>query len=198
MVRFVLGPESNVVPDLANRLPGRGVWLTTSRDLVETACRKQLFSKGFKCQARVPADLPDHLEKHLVGRLVATISLARKAGQAVTGFEKTKAAIASGNCALVLQAADGAPDGRLRISRIAGQLRLIDLLTAEELGLAFGRDFAIHAALEPGGLAERAKFEARRLAGLRPGIEEKAAASHAAVYDVEEDRSSDDLAQDIG
>lgn len=187
-----------MVPDVAGRLPGRGAWLTASRPLVELAAKKKLFSRSFKSQVAVPEDLASVLERRLVEKLVSTISLARKAGDAVTGFEKTKAIVLSGNCALLIQASDGAEDGVNRIARLAGTLPRIGLLTAQELGLAFGRDFAIHAALGPGGLAERAKIEARRLAGMRPGIDEKAAADLAAGFDVEDNGPSNGLAQDIG
>jgi len=91
LVRFVLGPEAVVVPDLAAKLPGRGVWLTAERALVERAVAKKLFSRAFKAQAAAPGDLADRLEALLAQRLIDVIGLARKAGQAVTGFEKVRA-----------------------------------------------------------------------------------------------------------
>ncbi|MEM7506933.1 MAG: RNA-binding protein [Pseudomonadota bacterium] len=169
MIRFVLGPGDQVVPDLAAKLPGRGVWLTADRALVETAVKKRLFSRGFRTQAGVAPDLADLLERLLTERLTSILAMARKAGQAVTGFEKTKARLADGSGAIWVEARDGAADGRTKLQRVAGGPPGIGVLTAQELGLAFGRDFAIHAALDAGGLAKRALAETHRLAGFRPG-----------------------------
>jgi predicted RNA-binding protein YlxR (DUF448 family) len=176
LVRFVLGPEAEVVPDLAAKLPGRGVWLTAERALVERAVAKKLFSRAFKAQAAAPADLADRLEALLAGRLIDLIGLARKAGHAVTGFEKVRARLKEGAAGALVQASDGAADGKAKLARLAGGVpggapggvAVIEVLTAHELGLAFGRDFAIHAALDRGGFADRAIGEAARLSGLRP------------------------------
>jgi predicted RNA-binding protein YlxR (DUF448 family) len=172
LVRFVLGPEAVVVPDLAGRLPGRGVWLTAERALVERAVAKKLFSRAFKAQAAAPADLADRLEALLASRLIDLIGLARKAGHAVTGFEKVRARLKEGAAGALVQASDGAADGKAKLARLAGGVpggvRIIEVLDSTELGLAFGRDFAIHAALDRGGFADRAIGEAARLGGLRP------------------------------
>ena len=156
-----------MVPDLAGKLPGRGVWLTAERDLVDKAEAKRLFSRGFKTQAAVPEGLADLLEKLSAERLIQIMAMARKAGQAVTGFEKVKARLA-GSDALLVQASDAGADGREKMDRVAGTRPRITALTGQELGLAFGRAFAIHAALDAGGLADRALAETDRLAGLRP------------------------------
>ncbi len=172
LVRFVLGPDAQVVPDLAGRLPGRGVWLTAERALVERAVARKLFSRAFKAHAAAPADLADRLEALLAGRLIDVIGLARKAGQAVTGFEKVRARLKEGAAGALVQASDGAADGNAKLARLAGRppggVTIIEVLDSTELGLAFGRDFAIHAALDRGGFADRAIGEAARLDGLRP------------------------------
>ena len=172
LIRFVLGPGAVVVPDLAAKLPGRGVWLTAERALVERAVAKGLFSRAFKAKAAAPADLADRLEALLAGRLIDLIGLARKAGQAVTGFEKVRARLKEGAAGALVQASDGAADGKAKLARLAGGVpggvRIIEVLDSTELGLAFGRDFAIHAALDRGGFADRAIGEAARLGGLRP------------------------------
>jgi predicted RNA-binding protein YlxR (DUF448 family) len=167
LVRFVLGPGGEVVPDLAARLPGRGVWLTAERALVDRAVAKRLFARAFRAPATAPADLADRLEALLARRVVELIGLARKAGQAVTGFEKVRARLKEGGVAALIEASDGAPDGRDKLARIAPDVPVIDALDAQELGLAFGRDFAIHAALDRGGFADRVIGEAARLGGLR-------------------------------
>lgn len=174
LIRFVLSPDGHAVPDLAGKLPGRGAWLTARRDLVERAVKKNLFSRAFRQPVKVDPDLPDLLERLLAQRLVETISLARRAGAAITGAEKVRARIVSGQAAVLVQASDGAADGIEKLKRLAdaaggGDITHIRLLTAAELGLAFGRDFAIHAALDAGGFAVRACAEAARLSGLRNG-----------------------------
>lgn len=165
-------PDGIAVPDLAGKLPGRGVWLTADRELAATAEKKKLFSRGFKAQTAVPEGLADLLEKLIADRLVQQIALARKAGQAVTGFEKVKSALQNGAVRALIEASDGSADGRDRLLRLANGVSqpvpVIGALTGHELGLAFGRDFAIHAALEGRGVADRALFEARRLSGFRP------------------------------
>ncbi|HSF94761.1 MAG TPA: RNA-binding protein [Thermohalobaculum sp.] len=167
MIRFVLDPGGALVPDLAAKLPGRGVWLTADRALVEKAVKKRLFARGFRTAVQVPDDLAERLEGLLAARLVETIGLARKAGQAVTGFEKVRARVRGGAAGALVQASDGAQDGKAKLARLAGSLPRVEVLTAQELGLAFGRDFAIHAALDRGGFADRAVLDANRLGGLR-------------------------------
>lgn len=181
LIRFALAPDGEVVPDLAARLPGRGVWLTADRALAERAVKKKLFARGFKAQVKVPDDLPDRLEALLVERMVATIGFARKAGAAVTGAEKVRARIVSGAAGLLLQARDGSPAGRAKMAALAhgaggGRVGVVELLDSSELGLAFARDFAIHAALDSGGFAARLVAEARRLSGFRDAPPDGAAA----------------------
>ena len=198
MVRFVLDPEGRVIPDVACRLPGRGVWLTAARPHLERALKKKLFSKGFKTQAKAPDDLPEMVEQLLTDRLISLIALARKAGAAVTGFEKTKAVLTSGRPCVLLQALDGAAEQRAKLARLSRGRPQIGVLTASELGLAFGRGFAIHAALDAGGLATRALTEAWRLSGFRSGPEVEAEVDPAAFGELKEQGPRGGLAQDIG
>ena len=168
LLRFVAGPDGSVVPDLAGKLPGRGAWLTADRALVDKAMRKRLFARSFRAPVTAPEDLADRVERLLAARLIERIALARKAGRAVTGFEKTRAMLESGAAGVLFGASDGAPEGRGRLARLAAGVPVVSLLDSGELGLAFGRDFAIHAALEKGGgFSRKALFEARRLAGFR-------------------------------
>ena len=167
LVRFVLGPDGSVVPDLAGRLPGRGVWVTARRDLVTLAARKNLFARSLKAPARAAADLADQVEAGLARRLIEALGLARKAGLAVAGFEKVKARLRRGPVAALVEARDGAESGKARLRPLAAGAARIACLDADELGLAFGRDSVIHAALETGGAADRAVREARRLEGFR-------------------------------
>ncbi|MEM6623449.1 MAG: RNA-binding protein [Pseudomonadota bacterium] len=172
LIRFVVSPDGEAVPDVAGKLPGRGAWLTADRLLVQRAVTKRLFSRGFRQQVRVAEDLPDRLEELLARRLIEGLSMARKAGQLVTGAEKVRARITGGTTSMLLQAHDGAADGIAKIARLAdavsgGQIARIGVLSSSELGLAFGRDYAVHAALDQGGFTARVRVDAARLSGFR-------------------------------
>jgi len=172
MIRFVLDPEGVVTPDLAERLPGRGVWVTARRDLVEKAVKKNLFARSAKQPARAPEGLADLVEAGLARRAVEALGLARKAGLTVAGFEKVRARLKQGPVAALIEARDGAEQGRARLRPMAGDAPILAALTAVELGLAFGRDSVVHAALDAGGAADRVVREARRLDGFRAATED--------------------------
>lgn len=167
LVRFVVGPEGEVVPDIAGRLPGRGIYVAASRALVEKAAKKGLFSRAARAPVKAPADLAETVEALLARRVVELLSLARKAGDAVTGYEKVKDWLVSGRGRVLIQAEDGSERGKSKLRPPEGENRLISWLSAREIGLAFGRERAIHAALAAGGLSERVVEEAARLAGFR-------------------------------
>ncbi|PWR02180.1 RNA-binding protein [Meridianimarinicoccus roseus] len=167
LVRFVVGPGDVVVPDILGRLPGRGMWLTADREVLETAVRKRAFSRGAKKQVAPPADLADMVEAALLRRVTDLLSLARKSGAAVAGYEKTKAWLVSGEAEVLLQAADGSERGKAKLRPPDGPDSLIGIMTASELGLAFGRENVIHGALAGGGLTTRVVEEAARLQGMR-------------------------------
>lgn len=167
LIRFALDPEGRLTPDLAERLPGRGVWLTADRALAAEAVKKRQFSRAFRQPVEAPADLPDLLERLLAARLIEAVSLARKAGLAANGFEKVRARLRAGPAGALLAASDGADDGRAKLASLAGEAPVVDSLTAEELGRAFGRDAVVHAVLDAGGATERVIRESRRLDGFR-------------------------------
>ncbi|MCT8158533.1 RNA-binding protein [Pseudoruegeria sp. SHC-113] len=167
LIRFVVGPDGTVVPDLAEKLPGRGLWVSADRAALELAAKKKLFSRAARQQVAVPEGLADHVEALLARRVVDLISLARKAGLAVTGFEKVKDWIVSGRGAVLIQANDGSERGKSKLRPPPGKGAYIDVLSASELGLAFGRENVIHGALAAGGLTTRVVEEATKLTGLR-------------------------------
>lgn len=166
LIRFVLGPEGEVVPDLAGKLPGRGLWVSAEREVLETAVRRNAFARAARAPAKVPEDLVAAVEAQLARRVVELVSLARKAGLAVCGFEKVKGWLAEGKAKVLLQASDGSVRGKSKLWTPQGG-RYFGCLTAQELGLAFGREHAIHGALAAGGLTSRVIEEAARLSGLR-------------------------------
>ncbi|MDD8022146.1 MAG: RNA-binding protein, partial [Paracoccaceae bacterium] len=166
LVRFVLGPDGLIYPDLAEKLPGRGIWVTAERTAIDRAAAKGLFARAAKAPAKVPENLADLVEQGLAHRVVELISLVRKSGRAVVGFEKVKSWLADGRAKVLLQASDGSDRGKGKLWTPEGG-RWFGCLTSTELGLAFGRDHAIHGALAAGGLTPRVISEAARLAGMR-------------------------------
>jgi hypothetical protein len=169
MIRFVIDPENRVTPDLAGKLPGRGVWVGARREALEKAVGKKLFSRAAKRPVTASDGLIDDVERLLVRRVSDAIGLARKAGLAVTGFEKVKARLKAGGAAVLLEARDASEQGKAKLAPMAGEAEVIGCLDKDELGLAFGRDFVVHAALDDGGAAQRVILEAKRLAGFRTG-----------------------------
>ncbi|MCB4456903.1 RNA-binding protein [Leisingera sp. McT4-56] len=166
LIRFVMGPEGRVVPDVMGKLPGRGVYVTSSREALGTAVKKKLFARGFKAQVQVPEELVQDVERQVARRVIELISLARKSGDAVSGFERVKDWLAKEEARVLIQASDGSGRGKSKLST-PYKGKFIGCLTADELGMAFGRQTAIHAALASGGLSKRVVDEAQRLQGLR-------------------------------
>jgi predicted RNA-binding protein YlxR (DUF448 family) len=158
LIRFVLGPDQQVVPDLRHKLPGRGVWVTARRDLVEEAVKRRLFSRAFKTEAKAPETLGADIETLLRQDLRQGLSLANKAGNVIAGFFKVESAITDKPIVALIHAAEAAEDGR---RKLANQLRkrlgeaissfpVIQELPIDELDLALGRSHVIHAALVAG------------------------------------------------
>jgi uncharacterized protein len=173
LVRFVVGPENEIVPDLAAKLPGRGIWASAERPALERAVAKNLFSKAAKTSVRAGADLPARVEALLVARIQDHLGLARRSGVLILGFDTVVRAFAARRKPGVLvEARDGAEDGRRKVLAAARAQRLepqiIDALVADELSMALGRENVIHAALFPGPLADRLLLDAERLEGFRP------------------------------
>ena len=167
LLRFVVDPGGRLIPDIAGRLPGRGIWLSPDRDSVKRARARKLFDRAARRALQVEIDLDDRIEGLLASRCVELIGLARRAGQAVAGFEKVRAMLRRGRGAVLLAASDGARDGREKLRAAAQELPLVDCLEADELGRAFGRERTVHAALSQGTLAVRLQIEARKLKGFR-------------------------------
>lgn len=166
LIRFVIGPDDQVYPDVLGKLPGRGMYVTANRATLELA-RKGQFSRSAKQPVKVPDGLADDVEKQLARRTVDLIAMARKAGRAVCGFEKVKGWLAGGErVRVLLQASDGSDRGKAKLWTPEGA-RYFGCLTSAELGLAFGRGSVIHGALSTGGLGNRVVEEATKLRGLR-------------------------------
>lgn len=168
MIRFVAAPDGEVVPDLGRVLPGRGIWLSAARDVLNTAVAKSLFSKAARQRLTVPPDLAERVERLLVARCLELLGLARRAGFVAAGFEQVRSECKAGRGALLLTACDAAMGGRSKVRALVPDLPTVDLFSSAELGAALGRDATMHVIVQPGRLAERLLAETRRLAGFRP------------------------------
>ena len=172
LIRFVADPDGNIVPDVAARLPGRGAWVSTT-SIVE-AVEKKLFARALKAPVKAGADLGERTEKALVARMLGDLGLARRGGNLVLGFDNVARMLDSPRPpALLVEASDGSSDGKRKLYNAAHARELkpvvMECLTSAELGLALGRENVIHAAVHPGGLAERLILDAQRLTALRGG-----------------------------
>ena len=172
MIRFVVDPEGRVAPDLKERLPGRGLWVTAERAVLEQAVAKNAFAKAARQSVRVDRDLAGRVAALARREVAELLGLARKSGQLVAGFEKVEAALRSGKVRVLVAASDGAADGRGKLARLAGSgVEICAPLTAAELAQALGREHAVHAAIKAGGIAEKTIIASRRLAALEQGPE---------------------------
>jgi predicted RNA-binding protein YlxR (DUF448 family) len=166
MLRFVLGPGREIVPDLPGRLPGRGMWLSARGDVLERALSRGAFMRAARGPVTLPSDLRARIEDGLRARIRDLLGLARRAGQAVSGWQSGREWLQAGRAGLLVQAADGSPAERARFG--GRDLPVVASLTAAELGLVFGRDHAVHVVVAPGRLADAIRAEAGRLAGFAP------------------------------
>ena len=161
LMRFVVGPDGSVVPDLKRRLPGRGVWITARRHLVEEAVRRRMFGRGFKADVKVSAELADELDGLLERSALNALSIAHKAGLVILGFGKVETAVATAHLVALIRARDaGEESGR----RLAAALRrradygaegkIVQAFPSAQLDLALGRLNVVHAALLAGRASE--------------------------------------------
>jgi hypothetical protein len=172
MVRFVVGPDGVIVPDVAHKLPGRGCWVTATRAAIAKACEKGAFSKSAKAAVKCPPDLVAQVERLLVKRCVEHLGLARRAGLAIVGYAQVEEMFRrrDGRIAALIEAADSGPADRgklMKYARVQGDVPVIGCLDSGEIGLAFGRENVVHAALASGALSARFLVEAGRLGGFR-------------------------------
>jgi predicted RNA-binding protein YlxR (DUF448 family) len=175
LIRFVLGPDGAIVPDLARRLPGRGVWVEATRSAVATAARRNVFARSLKRPVAVPADLAAQVERLMARRLAEALSLAKKAGLAVSGFAKVEELMERGRAVVLLHAADAAADGvakldrkfRALIGEAAAKRATVSDLSGAEMSLAMGLPNVVHAASSQGGASKRIVQEAERLRRYR-------------------------------
>lgn len=164
LIRFVVAPSGEVIPDLKRKLPGRGLWVSASRQTLAEAVRRHQFSKGFKREVRVSPTLPADTEALLVRSTLDALAMAAKAGQVISGFGKVEDALTSRQSRTpveaLIHASDGAADGIRKLDAVlrqnavvndkSSQIPVVAALTSEQLDLALGRSNVIHAALLAG------------------------------------------------
>lgn len=172
LIRFALAPDGAVTPDVAAKLPGRGAWVSANRASTEIAGRKGAFARAFKAQVRTAADLGDQVEAQLARRCLNLLGLARRAGALAIGATQAEAAIRAGAAKLLVEASDGAEEGREKLMSLHIGLwgrppAAVGCFTGEELGVALGRERVIHACLLQERLALGWAAEIHRLSGFR-------------------------------
>ncbi|HEX2801819.1 MAG TPA: RNA-binding protein [Phenylobacterium sp.] len=176
LIRFVVGPGEVVVPDLARKLPGRGLWVAADRASVETAAKKGLFARAAKAKVTAPTDLADQVEMLLKRRVLAALGLAKRGGDLISGFDKVSSAITSGKAAWLIEASDGAADGRRKLwdkaRKQSPPTPVFGVFSSDELGLALGLENVIHTAFLAGRAADRWAQDACRLSGFCPLLPE--------------------------
>ncbi len=176
LIRFVAAPDGVLVPDLAACLPGRGTWVSADRDSLTQAAARRLFSRSQKAQIQVPDSLVDQVESLLVRDCLNGLGLARKSGALVCGFEKVTARLRAGEAHLLIEARDGAEDGRTKVLALAAKacpgIGLVAAFTSQDLGLALGLDNVVHATLMNERFAARLARDVGRLSGFRSVVPE--------------------------
>jgi uncharacterized protein len=186
MIRFVIGPDGEAVPDLKSKLPGRGVWVTATHEALGDAIKRKALVRGFKREVRLPADLVARTENLLERAVLDALAIASKAGLVATGFTRVETALAEGQVVVVLHAAEAAPDGVRKLegprrrSPQATPIVVIGALTSAQLDLALGRPNVIHAALLAGPPSDTFLARLRRLERFRAGNQAIAAETAAA------------------
>ena len=180
LIRFVAGPGGLVTPDVARRLPGRGMWVSARREAVDQATKRGAFARSAKAKLIAPADLSDQVERLLHRRLLDGLGLARRAGDLTYGFDKVEAAIMAGRTAWLIEASDSAADGRRKMNQAVDRVhrdrgvspKRIGVFSGEELSLALGQGNVIHVAFLVGRGAKGWTEDVERLAGFRPLLPE--------------------------
>lgn len=171
LIRFVRSPDGIVVPDGFGKLPGRGVWVSADQETLNTALQSDAFSRAFKARSTAMEGLADEVERQLLQRCTGLLGMAKKSGAAVLGFDQVRDYIRRQEPGLLLEASDGAEDGRNKVHFLAKAIyedvKVAGALSSAELGMAFGRQHVIHALLEHGSLADAFSVAYRRLTGFR-------------------------------
>ena len=188
LIRFVVSPAGDIVPDFKRKLPGRGMWLSASRKAVAEAVRRHHFSRAFKRDLRIPPTLPHDVETLLVRYVTEALAITAKAGQVVAGFGKVETALREGKAEALIHASDGAEDGIRKLDALARQndgnrggkpqIPIVTALKSAELDLALTRSNVIHAALLAGPASRTFLSRSQMLVRYRLADDDKTAETH--------------------
>jgi uncharacterized protein len=187
MIRFVLGPAGEVVPDVKRKLPGRGIWITASRAAIEDAARRNVFARGFKRDVRVTGDLATRTDQLIERAAIDALAIAGKAGTVISGFSRVEAAVGRDDIRALLHAADAGDEGKRKLDAAlrrettgkSSEIVVIDVFTGAQLDLALNRPNVVHAALLAGPGSETFLTRTARLRYFRAGISPEAVSAHA-------------------
>ena len=183
LVRFVVGPDGEVVPDIKSKLPGRGIWVTATREALSEAIKRNVFARGFKREVRLPSDLLDRTEQLLERSVLDALAIAGKAGLVATGFTRAETALREDHVVALVHAAEAAPDGVRKFDAARRRLGeapvVIGFLASAQLDLALNRPNVVHAALLAGPASETFLARCRRLERFRTGDQHNQAADAA-------------------
>jgi uncharacterized protein len=187
LIRFVIGPDGEVVPDVKRKLPGRGIWITATRETVDEAVKRRVFARGFKREVRVAPDLAAQTERLLERAALDALAIVGKAGAVLAGSSRVEAAIAQEDVVALIHAADAAADGKRKLNaalrrETAGKSReftIVDVLTGAQLDLALGRPNVVHAALLAGPASATFLARVMRFAHFRTGHSPETVSSNA-------------------
>lgn len=166
LIRFVLSPDGYLVPDLTERLPGRGMWLKADKNVLHKAIESKIFFRAAQCQVKIPENLLLMIIGGLKSRIKDTLGFTRRAGQNTYGFVKVREAISHGVVGLIIQATDGSEEEKKRLLSGARHLPVTEIFTTKELGVIFGRENVVHAAIYKGPFVKRILCDHKRLTGL--------------------------------
>ena len=187
MVRFVVGPAAEAVPDVKRKLPGRGIWITATRASIEEAVKRNVFARGFKRDVRVARDLATQTEQLIERAALDALAMAGKAGTVVSGFSRVEGALGRDDILALIHAGDAGDDGKRKLMAAlhrnrAGESRkivVIDAFTGAQLDLALNRPNVVHAALLAGPGSETFLARVTRLMRFRTGNSPEAVSAHA-------------------
>jgi predicted RNA-binding protein YlxR (DUF448 family) len=187
LIRFVVGPAGEAVPDIKRKLPGRGIWITATRDAIAEAVKRNVFARGFKRDVRVARDLAAATEQLLERAALDALAMAGKAGRIVTGFAKVEATVDRDNVLALIHASDAAADGKRKLdaalrrntSEKPREIAVIETFSGSQLDLALNRSNVVHAALLAGPGTDTFLARVMRLERFRTGISPDAVSANA-------------------
>ena len=187
MIRFVIDPGGEVVPDVKRKLPGRGIWITASRAAIEDAAKRNVFAPGFKRDVRIAGDLAAQTDQLIERAALDALAIAAKAGVVISGFTRVEAAVGGGDILALIHAADAGDEGRRKLDAArrrqatekSPEIAVIDAFTGAQLDLALNRPNVVHAALLAGPGSETFLTRVARLTSFRTGMSPDAVSAHA-------------------